>query len=105
LLLIQPLFDDFTIYILYSERYNQIYVGYTSDLIARFRSHNKPGKGWTKKYRPWTAVYCEYLASKAEAMARELQLKGAAERAVIRIKLSNQFIELGYITGIQPSVG
>jgi len=44
----------YTVYVLYSFSYDKIYIGYTSNLIDRFRSHNKLGKkGWTLRYRPW----------------------------------------------------
>ncbi|MBQ4822524.1 GIY-YIG nuclease family protein [Aquimarina sp. MMG016] len=32
--------EEFIVYILYSEKHNKHYTGYTSDLITRFRSHN-----------------------------------------------------------------
>ncbi|RKN00525.1 GIY-YIG nuclease family protein, partial [Aquimarina sp. BL5] len=32
---------EFVVYILYSEKYDKSYTGYTSDLISRFRSHNQ----------------------------------------------------------------
>ncbi len=47
----------FTVYILFSEKHNQIYVGYTTDLIQRFHSHNAfAKKGHTIKYRPWKVI-------------------------------------------------
>ena len=43
----------YVVYILYSAKYNKIYIGYTSNLRARLVSHNELGKkGWTIKYRP-----------------------------------------------------
>jgi putative endonuclease len=66
----------YTVYILYSEGCDKIYIGYTSNLIERFKSDNSLGKkGWTIKFRPWTVVYCEYFTSKPQAMRREKQLK------------------------------
>ena len=31
---------SFTVYVLYSEKYDNIYIGYTSNLTERFKSHN-----------------------------------------------------------------
>jgi putative endonuclease len=31
----------FTVYVLYSERFNKHYVGFTSDIDARIKSHNE----------------------------------------------------------------
>lgn len=71
----------FTVYALHSPNYDKIYIGYTSDLDSRMRSHNELGtKGWTIKYRPWEVVYTEEHQTKAEAMRREKQLKSAKGR-------------------------
>lgn len=72
------------VYVLYSEKYNKIYIGYTSNLEGRIKSHNKLGKkGWTIKYRPWVCVYTEGFESKEEAMKRERWLKTGAGRRFI----------------------
>ncbi|MCD6556244.1 MAG: GIY-YIG nuclease family protein, partial [Bacteroidales bacterium] len=48
----------FTVYVLYSEKYDKIYIGYTSNIEQRLLSHNKLSqKGYTVKYRPWKIVY------------------------------------------------
>jgi putative endonuclease len=74
-----------TVYILYSKKFDKIYIGCTSNLEARFKSHNELGtKGWTIKFRPWEIVYTEEFDSKREALDREKQLKGAKRREWIR---------------------
>ncbi len=38
----------FIVYALYSSNYNKIYIGYTSNLVERYKSHNELSKkGWT----------------------------------------------------------
>jgi len=50
----------FTVYVLYSETFNKIYIGMTSNPEERLRSQNELGKkGWTKNYRPWIIIYKE----------------------------------------------
>jgi putative endonuclease len=72
----------FIVYVLYSQKYQQIYIGYTSDLENRFLSHNELAtKGHTIKYRPWVIAYTEEFKTKPEAMKREAQLKTANGRA------------------------
>ena len=74
----------FTVYVLYSETYHKIYIGYTSDLKQRLLSHNIfAKKGYTVKYRPWILIYSEEFNSKAEAMKREKELKSAKGRDFI----------------------
>jgi len=60
---------NYTVYCLYSIKYDKMYVGYTSDLILRFSSHNRLAtKGYTLRYRPWVVAYTEELESKSLAM-------------------------------------
>ena len=74
----------YTVYVLHSPSYNKIYIGFTSDLENRLKSHNIfANKGWTIKFRPWTLIHKEEYPSKAEAMKREKNLKGAKGRAEI----------------------
>ena len=58
----------FTVYVLYSSRYNKIYVGYTSNLAQRILSHN---------------IHTEVFEEKTAAMKREKELKSARGRAWI----------------------
>ena len=67
---------EYLVYILFSKKYNKTYVGFTSSLIERFKSHNELAtKGYTIKFRPWKVVYLEVYNSKTEAMKREKWLK------------------------------
>ena len=71
----------YTVYILFSKKYNKIYIGYTSDLEGRIISHNELGKkGWTFKFRPWTLVYSEEFDVKVEALSKEKHLKSGRGR-------------------------
>jgi len=36
--------NEFVVYALYSKDHNKIYIGYSSDFINRFQSHNHFGK-------------------------------------------------------------
>ena len=88
----------YTVYILYSEFHKKIYVGFTSNLIERVKSHNLLGtKGWTVKFRPWIVIYCEYFSTKQEAMKREKILKTAKFRSWIHYKIENEFKRTGFI--------
>jgi len=75
----------YTVYVLYSKKYDKIYIGYTSNLIKRFHSHNKLGtKGYTLKYRPWEVIHSEVFTDKANVMKREKELKSYKGRCFIR---------------------
>jgi putative endonuclease len=71
----------FTVYVLYSEKFEKIYIGYTSSIEERLRAHNELAtKGWTIKFRPWRLIHSELFESKANAMRREKELKTAKGR-------------------------
>ncbi|MBR1808571.1 MAG: GIY-YIG nuclease family protein [Paludibacteraceae bacterium] len=74
----------FTVYVLYSDIFNKIYIGYTSDIENRIIAHNHPNnKGWTKTFQPWRIIYSENYDNKQQAMMREKQLKTSRGRAFI----------------------
>jgi putative endonuclease len=80
---------DYIVYVIYSKKFDKIYIGYTSDLPGRLISHNEKGtKGWTIKYRPWTLIHTESCGTKKEAMIREKQLKSSRGRAFIWEKIN-----------------
>jgi len=77
----------FVTYVLYSYKYNRLYIGYTSNLINRFRSHQiLATKGFTIKYRPWIVIDVRFHEQKAEALRDEKYLKSGIGRANIRSK-------------------
>ncbi|QNR22934.1 GIY-YIG nuclease family protein [Croceimicrobium hydrocarbonivorans] len=72
-------------YVLYSFKYNRLYIGYTSDLINRFKSHQQLAtKGFTVKYRPWFVIEVCCFNTKKEAMEKENYFKSGHGRDFIR---------------------
>jgi len=75
----------FTIYVLYSPNYDKIYIGFTSNLEQRMKSHNQlSSKGWTQRYRPWVLIHSELFSKKHNAIKREKELKSHQGRDFIR---------------------
>jgi putative endonuclease len=74
----------FTVYILYSEKFDKHYTGYTSDIELRIKSHNEFGKDWTARYRPWKLIYIKEFENKIEAMEYEKWLKTGVGREFIK---------------------
>ena len=73
--------DEFVVYILYSKKFDKSYIGFTSDLISRFHSHNQfSNKGYTVKFRPWKVAHVEFFHFKKDAIAREKILKSGVGR-------------------------
>jgi putative endonuclease len=64
------------VYILASQEYGTLYIGVTSDLIARLYQHRSGEvKGFTSKYRVFRLVRFEQFDTMHEAISREKQLK------------------------------
>ena len=82
----------YTVYVLYSENSNKIYIGYTSNLLERIKSHNDLGKkGFTIRYRPWKVIYCEFFEEKDKALKREQELKSGKGREWIHKKIDETY--------------
>ena len=76
------------VYALYSDQYDKLYIGLTTDLEKRLYAHNHLPKGWTRHFRPWRLVYTEAWQDKSEALKREQELKTHRGRDFIRSLLS-----------------
>ena len=77
--------EEFVVYVLYSEKYNKTYTGFTSNLLERFKSHNEfATKGYTIKFRPWTVIHVEFFKEKKEAIKREKFLKSGQGRSFFK---------------------
>jgi putative endonuclease len=80
----------FWTYIIYSRQFDKYYVGFTHDLNSRLNAHNHPkNKGFTRKFQPWTLVYCQSFKTKIEAMEFEKYLKSLKSK-----KALNEFVML-----------
>ena len=90
---------EFVVYILYSYKFDEIYIGFTGSLISRFWSHKKLAtSGYTVRYRPWKVIYCEFLPDKKAAMNLEKQLKSGKGREWIWSKIRANLDNNGYIS-------
>lgn len=63
------------LYLLYSKKLGEFYVGTTPNLQARFYSHNAQQNIATKSGVPWTLIYYEAYPTKEDALRREQKLK------------------------------
>jgi len=60
---------------------NQRYIGMTSDLDARLRTHNEGGSPHTSKYRPWKMVLYLCFQDDQRAAQFERYLKSGSGHA------------------------
>ncbi|HET6528723.1 MAG TPA: GIY-YIG nuclease family protein [Balneolaceae bacterium] len=75
------------VYILKSKKEDWRYIGYSSDLKERFRSHNGKENQSTKHYAPFELE--AYVAVNSEDKARELEkyFKTGSGKAVLRKRI------------------
>ena len=74
----------FKLYILYSTKIDQYYIGSTGDILDRLSRHNAGRSAATKKGAPdWIVMYTENYETRLEAVQREMQIKKMKSRIAI----------------------
>lgn len=81
------------IYILQSEKDNQFYTGYTSNLKERLKMHNEGKVISTKNRIPLKLVYFEGCINQQDSTHREKYLKTSWGKRYLKTRLKN------YLTG------
>ena len=74
----------FFVYIIYSQKLDKYYVGYTSDITIRLTEHNTGISTYTSKANDWVLKYSsESFHTREEAMKRERAIKAKKSRKYI----------------------
>lgn len=81
------------VYVLQSLNVDWIYVGSTSDLRARFKSHNDRENLSTKGYAPFKLIFYEAYLNKKDALRREEYFKTTKGKTTLRTMLKEYFSE------------
>ncbi len=77
------------VYILFSEKDDEFYIGYTQNLKERLREHNA-GKNFSTKSRlPLFLIYTETCLDEEDAKRRESYLKTSQGRRFLKLRLRN----------------
>jgi len=87
----------FSVYILENPE-GRFYVGQTDDLAIRLANHNRTDRvagKFTRKHGPWSLVWSEAHPNRADAMARERQIKAMKSARWIRDRLLNGRVPTG----------
>ena len=77
------------VYILFSTKDRQLYIGYAKDLKKRVEKHQNGFVRSTKHRLPIELIYYESYLFQADAKRREKFLKGGNGRAQLKIQLSD----------------
>ncbi|MEK7605921.1 MAG: GIY-YIG nuclease family protein [Patescibacteria group bacterium] len=77
----------FYTYVLKSKKDNELYIGWTDDLVSRINEHNLGNVSSTRLRIPFALVYYEACLKKSAAINREKQLKTGFGRAYLNRRL------------------
>lgn len=86
----------FYVYILFSKKDKQIYIGFTKDLNKRFDKHTNGFVKATKYRRPLKLIYYESYLNEIDAKRREIYLKGGKGRNELKTQLKEVFRDSDY---------
>ena len=74
----------FYVYIIYSQKLDKFYIGFTSNIQIRINEYHNQGRSkFTSRGTPWELSYSEIFQTEIEAMRREKQIKNKKSRKYI----------------------
>ena len=86
----------YAVYVLFSEKDYQLYVGFTTDIKKRLDNHNNGGTMSTKHRRPLKLIFIEYYLFKEDAIYREKYFKSSKGKRALKLMLNFTLTKLGY---------
>ena len=88
----------FYVYVLFSLKSNNLYIGSTEDLQQRFKDHNEGlGGRYTKNNRPFKLVFYEAFLAKKDATKQEKFYKSGYGREVLKEKIKESLIKISEV--------
>ena len=85
----------FYVYVLLSEKDQEMYTGYTADLKSRIKYHEDGLVTSTQNWRPLQLIYFEGCQNQQDATRREKYLKSGNGKIYLRNRLSHFFNPTG----------
>jgi putative endonuclease len=80
---------SYKLYILYSSDIDKYYVGQTSDLSERLKSHMDKMSPYTSIANDWRLVYTEEFEDRTSAIKREREIKKKKSRKYIEFLIAS----------------
>lgn len=81
----------FYVYVLESNRTDQLYIGYTKDIKRRLEEHNCGLNVSTRYHRPWRIIHVEIYINEKDAKRREKYLKTNQGSRLLKRMLKEYF--------------
>ena len=86
----------YCVYVLFSEVDHLLYIGFTTNIENRLRTHNSGGSKSTSYSRPLKLIYCEYYLFEEDALKREKYFKTNAGKRALNLMLKSTLSKLEY---------
>jgi len=86
----------FCVYILFSEKDQLLYIGFTTNMKQRLENHNDGLTKSTAARRPLRLIFCEQYLFEADARKREMYFKTTSGKKAIKLMLNSTLDKLGY---------
>jgi putative endonuclease len=86
----------FCVYVLFSEKDNLLYIGFTKNLENRLMNHHSGGTTSTTHRRPLKLIFTEFYLFEQDARNRELYFKTSAGKRALNLMLRTTFEKLDY---------
>jgi putative endonuclease len=71
------------VYIIYSDKFDKYYKGYSQRPYHRLEEHNLGLSRYTKHFIPWKLVYLESFPTKRQALIREKGIKKYSKSQIL----------------------
>jgi len=85
---------QYCVYVLFSLKDHEFYIGFTTNLHQRLTAHISGSSKATEPRRPFTLLFCEYYYSMHDATRREMYFKTTAGKKTLRLMLQDSLKEL-----------
>ena len=86
----------YCVYILFSQKNQQLYTGFSTNLNARIERHNSGGNKSTSYRRPLILIFCEFYLFEEDARKREMYFKTTMGKKAIILMLRSTIEKMGY---------
>ncbi len=81
--------EDFSVYLLHSEKSGIYYVGIAQDVEVRIKEHNRGKSKFTKGHIPWKLMYQEFIGNIKSARKKEKYYKSASGKKALLQRISS----------------
>ena len=86
--------QQYSTYIIKSQKDKSYYIGYSADCERRLLKHNTSKSGYTSTKKPWELVFVRAFSTKREAIQFEKNIKAQKSRSYIVDLIASDINEL-----------